>query len=591
MSDAASVAWHLFSIEVAGLPVASLAIFAIGGAMYVAMSRATSGKPSSALVARRPGWIARRRARAGIAHPDGRVGIGYRSAFGAAHLDLAALNHHGYIGGAPGSGKTTLLRLLVEGYPGPVIALDAKGSPELAETVWSLPGHVWTIDGPLNLDLLDPEPAILAQQLLEGEAFSEGGAVYRAIAEHAVQRAAWVLHWRSEPREPARILELLTAPSTLAAAIRQAAPPHDRMAQRWLVELDSPSATVREAFQTFAERLGVLLDSPAGHSLSAGADAIRLADVVATGAKLLIRLDPRYGAISRKVGAWTLVAMLRLAAELRQARWHGQCLFLVDEPRLLQYEGRHLADLFGTARDAGIGLVVADQGIAGLVTVHPDLPDAILRSTGWQMVMRQGSPADAERMAALFGRTWREDVSRSSDGRLTTRWREEPRVYWSWLLDLPTGAGWLRVAPIGTAAHERVERIAVALPSSRMTPVRLALPPGPPVEEQAQLAELEQLVDPERVAIERLASAPDADGCRRWRGSYDQDGYPRAWWRGGYRRAARLLYTWQRGAIPSGHTLDHVCRQRWCVAVEHLEAIPRAEHARRENRRRQSDRA
>jgi len=47
--------------------------------------------------------------------------------------------------------------------------------------------------------------------------------------------------------------------------------------------------------------------------------------------------------------------------------------------------------------------VVADQGIAGLAAVHPDLPDAVMRSTGWQLVLRQGSPADAEKMAALFG--------------------------------------------------------------------------------------------------------------------------------------------------------------------------------------------
>ncbi len=106
---------------------------------------------------------------------------------GAVRLDLAALNHHGYGGGAPGSGKTTLLRLLIQGYPGPVIALDAKGSPDLADTVWSLPGHVWQIGGPLKLDVLDPEPAILAQQLLEGEIFTDRAAVYRAIAEHAVQ--------------------------------------------------------------------------------------------------------------------------------------------------------------------------------------------------------------------------------------------------------------------------------------------------------------------------------------------------------------------------------------------------------------------
>src|SRR5205807_4952008 len=291
------------------------------------------------------------------------VGVGYRSALHPVRLDLVQLNHHGYIGGAPGSGKTTLLRLLVQGFPGPVIALDAKGSPDLADTFHGVPGHVWEIGGPLKLDLLDPEPAILAQQLLEGEIFTDRAAVYRAIAEHAVQRAAWVLRWRGEPAEPARILTLLSSPATLAAAIRQAMPPTDPMAMRWLVELDTPTAVIREAFLTFGERLGNMLDSPVGRSLGTGENSLRLADVQAANGKLLVRLDPRYGQIARKVGAWTLVAMLRLAAELRQARWQGDCLFVVDEPRLLGHEGRHLADLFGTARDAGIGLVVADQGI------------------------------------------------------------------------------------------------------------------------------------------------------------------------------------------------------------------------------------
>src|SRR5579872_987124 len=76
-----------------------------------------------------------------------------------ARLDLTSLNHHGNAGGAPGSSDTPLLRLLSDSYPGPVIALDAKGSPELADTVWALPGHVWEIGGRLKPDLLDPEPA------------------------------------------------------------------------------------------------------------------------------------------------------------------------------------------------------------------------------------------------------------------------------------------------------------------------------------------------------------------------------------------------------------------------------------------------
>jgi hypothetical protein len=298
-----------------GMPLTTYLALGVGGAVLASSKlRGQRGSDAGtiAMAARRPGWIARRRARHGIHHPHGRVAVGYRSAFGAVHLDLDALNHHGYIGGAPGSGKTSLLRLLIQGFPGPIIALDTKGSPELADTVWGLPGHVWQIGGPLKLDLLDPEPAILAQQLLEGEIFTDRAAVYRAIGEHAVQRAAHVLLWRDEPREPARILELLASPADLAAAIRDAMPLDHAMAQRWLAELDAPSNTMREAFQTFSERLGTLLDSPAGLSLGAGSDALRLTDVLASNGKLLVQLDPRYGALARKLvqfqAAWSEMA-------------------------------------------------------------------------------------------------------------------------------------------------------------------------------------------------------------------------------------------------------------------------------------------
>jgi len=67
----------------------ALAVFAIGGAMYVVMSMSTRGTvqgQSTALGARRPGWIARRRARDGIGHGRDRVGVGYGSAMSTVHL-------------------------------------------------------------------------------------------------------------------------------------------------------------------------------------------------------------------------------------------------------------------------------------------------------------------------------------------------------------------------------------------------------------------------------------------------------------------------------------------------------------------------
>src|SRR6266498_550707 len=110
----------------------SLAVLAIGGLMYLVMARA-SATSSTAIAVRRPGWIARRRARGGIAHRRDRVGVGYRSAVGAVHLTARELAGHGLTVGGPGSGKTTFLQLLVEASAGcqPVVVLDPKGSPAL----------------------------------------------------------------------------------------------------------------------------------------------------------------------------------------------------------------------------------------------------------------------------------------------------------------------------------------------------------------------------------------------------------------------------------------------------------------------------
>ena len=53
------------------------------------------------------------------------------------------------------------------------------------------------------------------------------------------------------------------------------------------------------------------------------------------------------------------------------------------------------------------------------------------------------------------------------------------------------------------------------------------------------------------------------------------DGY-RVIWHPGYQRmvgAHRIAYEMAKGAIPSGHELDHLCRHRWCVRPSHLEVV------------------
>src|SRR5438045_1783275 len=102
--------------------------------MYAMMSMSTRSTSSSTSIAvRRPGWIARRRARNGITHPRDRIGVGYKSAIGAVHLTVRELSGHGALFGGPGSRKTTMQQLLVEAAADqvPVVVLDPKGSPAL----------------------------------------------------------------------------------------------------------------------------------------------------------------------------------------------------------------------------------------------------------------------------------------------------------------------------------------------------------------------------------------------------------------------------------------------------------------------------
>jgi hypothetical protein len=108
-----------------------------------------------------------------------------------------------------------------------------------------------------------------------------------------------------------------------------------------------------------------------------------------------------------------------------------------------------------------------------------------------------------------------------------------------WLLGLLTGQAWLRVAPVGPAARQRVERVVVGLPQQVNTPRRLALPPaggptGPSTDGYQTVTAAPDLPteNPERAAVLRLVEDAQTDGCRRWRGSFDEDGYPRAWWEG-----------------------------------------------------------
>jgi hypothetical protein len=71
------------------------------------------------------------------------------------------------------------------------------------------------------------------------------------------------------------------------------------------------------------------------------------------------------------------------------------------------------------------------------------------------------------------------------------------------------------------------------------------------------------------------------DECWLWTASVGNHGYGQFGAAGGVVLAHRLAYVLTVGPIPSGLTIDHLCRVTTCVRPAHLEPVTRAENNRR----------
>jgi hypothetical protein len=70
---------------------------------------------------------------------------------------------------------------------------------------------------------------------------------------------------------------------------------------------------------------------------------------------------------------------------------------------------------------------------------------------------------------------------------------------------------------------------------------------------------------------------PGEGGCLVWTGQPD-NGYGRFWLQGRCALAHRVAWQIAGRSIPEGQQLDHLCRNRACVNVDHLEPVTIAEN-------------
>jgi hypothetical protein len=77
----------------------------------------------------------------------------------------------------------------------------------------------------------------------------------------------------------------------------------------------------------------------------------------------------------------------------------------------------------------------------------------------------------------------------------------------------------------------------------------------------------------------------EATGCWRWTKALTTVGYGHFHFAGRYYQAHRLMYVLHRGPTDA-ETIDHLCRNRWCVNPAHLEPVTHRENIRRGSRTR-----
>jgi hypothetical protein len=168
--------------------------------------------------------------------------------------------------------------------------------------------------------------------------------------------------------------------------------------------------------------------------------------------------------------------MQRVAAALRGDQWArrgGRCLLVLDEFGQLGRETSRVVTLLEMARSAGIGVLLATQGITSLRDLGEDaregkaLVGTILNNCNTKVVMKLGSDADREGWVSYFGE---ETLPDPATGKTTKR----PKVSAEELAALKQGQAVL---------HRDGELVRVVVPRPQPLPTLVPMvepEPAPP---------------------------------------------------------------------------------------------------------------
>lgn len=74
------------------------------------------------------------------------------------------------------------------------------------------------------------------------------------------------------------------------------------------------------------------------------------------------------------------------------------------------------------------------------------------------------------------------------------------------------------------------------------------------------------------------AAAPNQNGCLIWTGGRNNNGYGLFWTGGRMILAHRFAWELANGPIPDGLEIDHLCRNRACQNVAHMEPVTHTEN-------------